>query len=60
MAVVDEALTEHVARCARRAALGELLASWDKELGPIPDEDASYARSAFDERDADSRMRDGG
>ncbi|MFD4433675.1 hypothetical protein [Nocardia sp. NPDC058497] len=57
-AVVNAALVEHVDRLSRRAALRDLLESCDRELGPIPDEDAAQARSAFDELDAASRRRD--
>ncbi|MFD3595422.1 hypothetical protein ACFWU5_22080 [Nocardia sp. NPDC058640] len=57
-AVVNAALTEHVDRLARRAALGALIESWDRELGPVSDSDTAYARAAFDELDAAARMRD--
>lgn len=51
-AVVNTALAEHVDRAARRAALGELLASWDRELGEVGTGDREAAREAFDELDA--------
>ncbi|MGW6423302.1 hypothetical protein ACWF82_11560 [Nocardia sp. NPDC055053] len=44
----------NVDRRSRRAALRDLLESWDRELGPISDEDAAQARSAFAELDAAS------
>jgi post-segregation antitoxin (ccd killing protein) len=50
-AVVNEALTAHIDRLARRAALGELLDSWDDRLGPASAADAQAARAAFDELD---------
>jgi post-segregation antitoxin (ccd killing protein) len=51
-AVVDEALEIHVDRLARRAALRDLLDSWDREAGPVPEADQAAARAAFDELDA--------
>lgn len=51
-AVVDEALEIHVDRLARRAALCELLDTWDREIGPVPEADRVAARAAFDELDA--------
>lgn len=50
-AVVNAALTEHVERMARNAALGALLEGWDDEFGPVSDEDRRYAAAAFDELD---------
>jgi Arc/MetJ family transcription regulator len=50
-AVVNEALARHVDRLARRAALGDLLESWDRQLGPVSDADLAAARAAFDELD---------
>jgi len=50
-AVVNDALVAHVDRLARRAALGELLDSWDGRLGPVPEADVAAARAAFDELD---------
>ncbi len=50
-AVVNEALAAHVDRLARRAALGQLLDDWDRELGPVPEAAMADARAAFDELD---------
>lgn len=56
-AVVSAALTEHVDRLARRAALGELLESWDRDLGPVDPSATEAARSAFDELDGTTAAR---
>lgn len=50
-AVVNEALAAHVDRLGRRAALGQLLDDWDRELGPVPEAAMADARAAFDELD---------
>ncbi|MGW4635032.1 type II toxin-antitoxin system CcdA family antitoxin [Nocardia sp. NPDC004415] len=50
-AVVNAALTEHVERMARNAALGELLEGWDAEFGVVSEDDARYAAAAFAELD---------
>jgi hypothetical protein len=50
-AVVDEALEIHVERLARQAALRELLDTWDREAGPVPEPERAAARAAFDELD---------
>ncbi len=50
-AVVDEALEIHVERLARQAALRELLDTWDREAGPVPESEKAAARAAFDELD---------
>lgn len=50
-AVVDEALARHVDRLARHAALRDLLDTWDRDLGAVPDSDREAARAAFDELD---------
>ncbi|MGB6162834.1 MAG: type II toxin-antitoxin system CcdA family antitoxin [Pseudonocardiaceae bacterium] len=50
-AVVDEALEIHVERLARHAALRELLDTWDREGGPVPESEQAAARAAFDELD---------
>ncbi|MGH3751891.1 MAG: type II toxin-antitoxin system CcdA family antitoxin [Pseudonocardiaceae bacterium] len=50
-AVVDEALEIHVQRLARQAALRELLDTWDREGGPVPESEQAAARAAFDELD---------
>lgn len=50
-AVVNEALTVHVERLARRAALRELLDTWEREFGPVSEAAAADARAAFDELD---------
>lgn len=57
-AVVDEALEIHVERLARLAALRELLDTWDREVGPVPEAEQAAARAAFDELDGltDSRQ----
>jgi hypothetical protein len=56
-AVVDEALEIHIERLARHAASRELLDSWDRKSGPIPESEQAAARAAFDELDGliDSR-----
>ena len=54
-AVVDEALQIHVERLARQTALRELLDTWDREAGPVPEADRATARAAFDELDSLSR-----
>lgn len=51
-AVVDAALSVHIERLARQAALRELLDSWDREQGPVSEADRAAARAAFDELDA--------
>jgi post-segregation antitoxin (ccd killing protein) len=51
-AVVDDALRIHVERLARRAALREMLETWDRDAGPVSDADRAAARAAFDELDA--------
>lgn len=50
-AVVNVALRLHVERLARRAALGQLLDTWDRRLGAVPEADAAAAQAAFDELD---------
>lgn len=50
-AVVDEALEIHVQRLARQAALRELLDTWDRAGGPVPESEQAAARAAFDELD---------
>ena len=57
-AVVDEALEIHVERLARHAALRELLDTWDRAAGPVPESEQAAARAAFDELDGltDSRQ----
>ncbi|HEX7277066.1 MAG TPA: type II toxin-antitoxin system CcdA family antitoxin [Acidimicrobiales bacterium] len=50
-AVVNDALAAHVDRLARHAALGQLLADWDRELGPVPEAALAEARAALDELD---------
>lgn len=57
-AVVDEALEIHIERLARRAALRELLDSWDCKGGPVPESEQAAARVAFDELDGltDARL----
>jgi Post-segregation antitoxin CcdA len=52
--VVNEALGRHVDRLARRAALGQLLDSWDVEFGPVSAESEKAAAAAFDDLDAGS------
>ena len=42
----------HVERLARQAALRELLDTWDREVGPVPESEQVAARAAFDELDA--------
>ncbi len=54
-AVVNEALTAHVDRLARRAALRQLLDEWDLELGPVSDAAIADAQDAFDEVDGIGR-----
>lgn len=56
-AVVDEALEIHIERLARQAALRDLLDTWDREGGPVPEPEQAAARTAFDELDGltDSR-----
>ncbi|MEV0772037.1 hypothetical protein [Nocardia salmonicida] len=49
--MVNAALTEHVERMARNAALGDLLDVWDSEFGSVSDDDMRYAAMAFDELD---------
>lgn len=50
-AVVNDALAAHIERLARRAALRELLESWEEQFGPVPEADAAAAGGAFDELD---------
>ncbi|MGH8907254.1 MAG: type II toxin-antitoxin system CcdA family antitoxin [Egibacteraceae bacterium] len=50
-AVVNEALTAHVERLARGAALDELLDDWERKFGPVSEAAAAEARAAFDEVD---------
>jgi post-segregation antitoxin (ccd killing protein) len=50
-AVVDAALEIHVERLARQAALRDLLESWDRAAGPVPEAEQAAARAAFDELD---------
>lgn len=50
-AVVNEALAAHVERAARRAALRELLDTWEEKFGPPSEEDMAEARAAWDEAD---------
>lgn len=56
-AVVNEALTAHVARLARHAALGQLLDDWDGRLGPVPEAATADARAALAELDGDVEGR---
>lgn len=49
--VVNNALADHVEDLARRAALKELLDTWDDEYGHVGPEDAAAAQAAFDELD---------
>ncbi len=56
-AVVNEALAAHVERLARRAALRRLLDDWDLEHGPVSEEAAAEARTAFDELDGSDEGR---
>lgn len=56
-ALVNAALGAHVERLARRAALGDLLDSWDEQLGPVPTAEADAARAAFDELDGHTSTR---
>ena len=51
-AVVDDALSVHVQRLARQAALRELLEAWERVAGPVPEASSAAARAAFDELDA--------
>lgn len=51
-AVVNHALATEVDRRARAAALGNLLAGWDDELGLVSAEAAEAARAFFDDLDA--------
>ncbi len=50
-AVVDEALEIYVERLARQAALRDLLDTWDREGGPVPESEQAAALAAFDELD---------
>lgn len=50
--VINSALAHEVDRRARAAALQRLLAAWDAELGPVPDEATAAAADAFDDLDA--------
>lgn len=50
-ALVNDALAEHLDRLARRAALGDLLAKWDREFGPVDERHRLDARRAFAEAD---------
>ncbi|MEA2901792.1 MAG: Post-segregation antitoxin CcdA [Actinomycetota bacterium] len=56
-AVVNEALTAHVDRLARRAALRQLLDEWDAEMGPVSEAALAAAREAFDDLDGTSTSR---
>jgi|GEM_PF-1562869 post-segregation antitoxin (ccd killing protein) len=48
-AVVNNALALHVERLASRAALRQLLDSWNDEFGALPDAEIAAAGAAFDE-----------
>ena len=50
--VVNKALAREVDRVARAAALGRLLADWDRELGPVGESAVAAATAAFDDLDA--------
>jgi post-segregation antitoxin (ccd killing protein) len=50
-AAVNEALSEHAERVARRAALRALLDRWDESFGPVSAKQRDAARQAFDELD---------
>jgi post-segregation antitoxin (ccd killing protein) len=50
-AVISEALEIHVERLARQAALRELLDTWDRENGLVPESEQVAAWAAFDELD---------
>lgn len=56
-AVVNEALTAHVDRLARRAALRQLLDDWDRELGPVSEAALADAHAAFDQVDGTGEGR---
>ncbi len=56
--MVNDALTAHVRRLARNAALADLLAEWDDRSGPVSDDDMRYAQAAFDELDGVAGRRD--
>ena len=51
--LVNDALAEHLDRLARHAALGDLLAAWDRDLGPITvdERERDDIRRAFAEAD---------
>ena len=50
-AVVNQALSEHVERLARREALSRMIDDWERELGPTSPESQASAKAAFDELD---------
>lgn len=50
-AVVNNALALHVERLASRAALRELLDSWNDRLGVLSEAEITAASAAFDELD---------
>lgn len=50
-AVINDALAGEVARRARQRALRALLQRWERDLGPIPAEDAVFAASVFADAD---------
>ena len=51
-AVVNQALAHEVERRARAAALGRLLADWDRTHGPVSGAASAAAAAAFDDLDA--------
>lgn len=52
--VVNDALTLHVERLSRRAALGRLLDDWDAQFGPVSDEASAAAAATFDDLETGS------
>ncbi len=50
--IVNAALADELDRRLRAAALARLLADWDSQFGPVPDETARWAAAAFDNADA--------
>jgi hypothetical protein len=50
-AVVNDALTAHVERLGRLAALADLLESWKRSYGPVGERAQAEASAAFDELD---------
>jgi post-segregation antitoxin (ccd killing protein) len=55
--LVNAALSEHLDRLARHAALGELLSSWDAAMGPIDDTERDDVRAAFADADGELEHR---